>query len=155
METDLRITRKREKELKQELEDRRGDLRKEILERLVAARALGDLSENAEYHAARSEQGLNESRIEEIELILKNAIIISPRKKGGIIDIGSRVVIRKVGEKKERKITLVGPVEADIAAGKMSITSPIGSALIGKTTGDTVEVKLPTGTKKFKICSAE
>lgn len=132
-----------EKELV-ELKNRRGD----IADKIAEARDYGDLSENAEYDAAREEQGLVETRIAEIEDVLMNAESI----KNGSSDhvgLGSEVTLK--GSDKEVTYTVVGPVEADPVAGKVSNESPIGQALMGKKLGDTVEITTPKATTSYTV----
>ena len=120
-----------------------------ITEKIATARAFGDLSENEDYSAARNEQKLAESRIAEIEDILKNAKIIRS-KKSGKIGLGSTVVVKLSG--KEYTYSVVGPVEANPLEGKISNESPIGKALFGRAAGE--EYTLPNG-NKGKILSVE
>lgn len=127
-----------------QLKGRRGD----IADKIAEARDYGDLSENAEYDAAREEQGLVESRISEIEDILMNAEIIKGGSKSKV-SLGS-VVELKTG-KKTVKYTVVGPVEADPLEGKISNESPIGSALFGKKVGDSVTITTPKGETTYEI----
>jgi transcription elongation factor GreA len=127
-----------------ELKSRRG----EIAEKIANARDYGDLSENAEYDAAREEQGHVEGRIAELEDILKNADIIKPGKSDGIIKVGSTVELHN-GKKVTYKI--VGPVEADPLEGKISNESPIGIALLGKKKGDKVTIETPKGEIHYKV----
>lgn len=127
-----------------ELKGRRGD----VAEKIANARDYGDLSENAEYDAAREEQAQVESRIAEIEDILKNADIIKAGKSNGTIRVGSTV------ELENGKIVtyrIVGPVEADPLDGKISNESPIGSALMGKKVGDKVTIKTPKGESHYTV----
>ncbi len=128
----------------EQLKSRRGD----IADKIAEARDYGDLSENAEYDAAREEQGLVESRIAEIEEILMNAEIIKGGSKGKV-SLGS-VVELKMG-KKTVKYTVVGPVEADPLEGKISNESPIGTALFGKKVGDSVTITTPKGEITYEI----
>ena len=125
------------------------DGRAEIIEKIATARAFGDLSENEDYSAARSEQKVNEGRILEIEDILKNAEIVKA-KKSDVIGLGSKVTVDLKGKKFIYNI--VGTVEADPLAGKISNESPVGKALLGKKAGD--EYSLPNG-NKGKILSVE
>ena len=129
-----------------ELKGRRGD----IAEKIAAARDFGDLSENAEYDAAREEQGLVETRIAEIEDILQNASIIQATA-GSTVGLGSRVEL-KTGDKTV-VYSLVGPVEADPLSGKISNESPIGLQLMGKRVGDQVTISTPKGDMTYEIVS--
>ncbi len=143
------ITAEGKKELETELEglkSRRGD----IADKIAEARDYGDLSENAEYDAAREEQGLVESRIAEIEDILLNADIIKAGKRTKV-GLGSKVELSSAGKK--IVYTVVGPVEADPLEGKISNESPIGVALFGKKVGEDVTVKVPKGVTVYKIVS--
>lgn len=136
-------------ELKEELDLLTRVKRKEIAEQLEAAKALGDLSENAEYHSAREAQAAMEGRIMDIENILKNAVIVGGRHKTDAVGIGS-VVLVKCG-KEEKTYTIVGSEEADIRAGKISNKSPLGEAMMGKRKGDTFSYTTPAGEKKCEI----
>jgi len=118
--------------------------RDENLEALKEARAQGDLSENADYDAARNEQARIESRIAEIENIIKNVKIIKTTSED-IVNIGKAVQVRFIANGEIKKFDLVGSIEADPKAGKISIESPIGKAMLNKAEGDTVEVKTETG----------
>ena len=129
-----------------ELKGRRGD----IAEKIAAARDFGDLSENAEYDAAREEQGLVETRIAEIEDILQNASIIQATT-GSTVGLGSRVEL-KTGDKTV-VYSLVGPVEADPLSGKISNESPIGLQLMGRSVGDRVTISTPKGDTTYEIVS--
>lgn len=141
------ITESGQRELEGELEElksRRG----EIADKIAAARDFGDLSENAEYDAAREAQGLLETRITEIETILQNASII---QVGGssTVALGSTVELEANG--KAVVYTVVGPVEADPLEGKVSNESPIGQALMGKAVGDTVTISTPKGELAYTV----
>jgi transcription elongation factor greA len=143
------ITEAGKNELKDELETLKGR-RGEIAEKIAEARDYGDLSENAEYDAAREEQGIVETRIAEIENILQNAAII----KGGISgQVGLGSVVELMTGSKTAVYTVVGPVEADPLEGKVSNESPIGAALMGKKVDDTVEINTPKGKLEYKIIS--
>jgi transcription elongation factor GreA len=148
----VQISKERKIELEAELFDLKSVKRPEILERLQYAKSLGDLSENAEYHAARETQGKNEDRIKEIEAIIKNAQIVE-KTNSDTAQITSVVTVQKEGETEKREFTLVGIEEADMASGKLSIESPIGKALLDKKKGDTAEVETPGGIVKWKIVS--
>ena len=139
MKKTYQITEKGKGDLEVELADlksRRG----EIAEKIATARDFGDLRENAEYDAARKEQGLVETRIAEIEEILQNAEIIQS-SDGSAVVLGSTVELQSTA--KTVAYTVVGPVEADPLAGKISNESPIGQALMGKKVGDEVKIKTP------------
>ena len=143
------ITIEGKKDLEKELEilkDRRG----EIADKIAEARDFGDLSENAEYDAAREDQGITETRIAEIEEILKYAKVIKNSGKGKV-QLGS-VVELKLG-KKTPTYTVVGPVEANPLESKISNESPIGKALMGKRIGDSVEIETPKGKLVYEIIS--
>lgn len=149
MKKTYQITKEGKQELEAELielKSRRG----EVAEKISEARDFGDLSENAEYDAAREEQGLLETRIAEIEDIINNAEIIKTGKKGAI-GLGSRVAL-KTG-KKTVEYVIVGPVEADPLEGKISNESPIGMALYGKHENDTVVITTPKGDISYTIVS--
>ena len=147
MKKHYQITLDGKKELEQELaalKARRGA----IAEKISDARDFGDLSENAEYDAAREEQGLLETRIAEIEDIINNADIIKASRKT-TIDLGSRVELKTGG--KAVNYIIVGPVEANPLEGKISNESPIGMALYGKKVGDSAVITTPKGSVTYKI----
>lgn len=144
------ITAEKRKALEAELLDLRGPKRKEILDILAYAKSLGDLSENAEYHNAREEQGKLETRIKQIEEILENSETVAGGG-GDIVEIGSQVLVQKVGGSEEKKYVIVGSQEADMASGKISNHSPIGQALFGKKKGDTASFQTPRGKVEYKI----
>lgn len=144
------ITEEKKQMLLAELKDLKGPKRKEILQNLEYAKSLGDLSENAEYHQAREDQGKLESRIVKIEQILQSSQIV--RGSGGdIVEIGSRVVVQKAGTTEEKNYIIVGSEEADMEVGKISNRSPVGVALFGKKKGDQVSFKTPSGLINYKI----
>jgi transcription elongation factor GreA len=153
MEKEL-ITKERKVELEAELKHLEGIERKEIIEALEFAKSLGDLSENAEYHQAREAQGKLEDRVNEIKRILKTAEVVSKRKSD-TIGIGSLVTVSKKGEKTKREYSIVGEGEADMAAGKISYQSPLGSALFGKKKGDKAHFESPAGTIEYSILDVE
>ncbi len=149
MKKQYQITEQGKKDLEQELielKSRRGT----VAEKIANARDFGDLSENAEYDAAREEQGLLETRIAEIEEILLNAEIIKGGRKK-TIDLGSRVELKRDG--KVVVYTIVGPVEADPLEGKVSNESPIGLALYGKKVGDEATIVTPKGDIVYTIAN--
>ncbi len=136
--------------LKQELDELKGSRRKEIAERIQEAKELGDLSENAEYAEAKNEQGFVEGRILEIESIIRHATIIKQdAKTSDTVTVGSKIKIRD--DKETKEYFIVGSSEADPSKGRISNESPIGQAFIGKKIGDIIEIKVPQGSKKFKI----
>ncbi|MFA6098441.1 MAG: transcription elongation factor GreA [Patescibacteria group bacterium] len=135
--------------LKHELSELKTTKRKEIAERIQEAKELGDLSENAEYVEAKNEQSFAEGRVLEIESIIKNATIIKQSKATGEVRVGSKIKISE--DDKTKEYYIVGSNEADPSRGKISNESPLGKAFLGKKTGDTIEIKVPQGSKKFKI----
>ena len=140
----------------QKLEDELHDLkvvkRKEVAEKLKEARAQGDLSENAEYDAAKDEQRDIEARIEDIEAILKNAeVVLEDEVDVSKIGVGSKVKILDKELKEEMEFKIVGSAEANSLKGKISNESPVGRALIGAKKGDTIEVETQAGTLKYKV----
>jgi len=150
------ITEEKRKALEEELKDLKGPKRKEILEALAYAKSLGDLSENAEYHQAREDQGKLEARIGKIEQILRSSEVVSGGG-GEMIEVGSKVVVQKEnhgknqGEKKT--YIIVGSEEADMAQGKISNRSPFGEALFGKKKEESVSFDTPKGKVHYKIVS--
>ena len=148
------ITEEKRKELLTELEDLKGPKRREILTSLEYAKSLGDLSENAEYHQTREDQGKLEERIAKIEKILQSSKTVHGGG-GEIIEIGSNVVVQKEvnKEKKTSTYVIVGSEEADMAKGKISNRSPFGEALFGKKKGDSVSFSTPGGIVHYKIIS--
>lgn len=125
--------------------------RGEIAEDIKTARELGDLSENAEYQAARAEQEKNDARISEIDHILLNVEVIKAPKGDNKVQLGSTVELKSGGKTKQFQV--VGTVEADPLNGKISDESPIGQALIGKKVGDDVEIKTPAETSIYQVVS--
>lgn len=144
------ITEEKKKALELELEDLKGPKRMEILAKLDYAKSLGDLSENAEYHQVREDQGKLEARIQKIEQILKSSEVITV-KGGDTVEVGSKVLVQKEGTKEEKVYQVVGSEEADMLVGKISNKSPIGEALYGKKKGEQVSFKTPGGVVNYKI----
>ena len=140
--------------LKAELAELKGPRRTELAKRLRSAVQMGDLSENADYHKAKEDQAFLEGRIQEIETILRNAIIIKKSNNKDIVSIGSHVTIQEQGHPPET-YHLVGPQEADPRKGRISHESPIGRALMDRKVGDTAEAETPAGIIKFKILKIE
>jgi transcription elongation factor GreA len=138
------------KELELELADLKGPARQKILDSLAFAKSLGDLSENAEYHNAREEQGRLEERIGQIEEILQNSEIVTKHTTAAV-GIGSVVTVRKEKEKEEKIFTVVGAQESDMARGMISHNSPLGEALYEKKKGDIVTFATPKGETKYTI----
>lgn len=126
-----------------------------IIKDIAEARAHGDLSENAEYHAAREKQGFIEGRIKELEGTLSLADVIDPAKLSGAIKFGATVKIVDEDSDEEKTYQIVGEVEANIEAGLLNIRSPLARALIGKDEGDSVEVVTPGGRRSYEILSVK
>jgi transcription elongation factor GreA len=142
--------------LDQELRDLKTRGRREIAEDIAEARAKGDLSENAEYDAAKEAQGHLETRITQLEDILANARILDAKDLDLTkVRVLTTVTILNIKMKKTMKYTLVSPNEADFSKGKISVDSPIGAALLGKEVGDVVTVQVPAGTLELEIQKIE
>jgi transcription elongation factor GreA len=140
------------KTLSEEYRRRTAEERPAIIEAIAEARAHGDLSENAEYHAAKEQQSLNEGRIKELEALLALADIIDISKlNGSTVKFGATVKLVDEDTEKETAYQIVGDAEADITKGRISISSPIARALIGKEVGDSVEVTAPGGARNYEI----
>jgi transcription elongation factor GreA len=146
------LTRERLIELEKELQEMKTNGRKTIAAKIAEARAHGDLSENAEYDAAKEEQGLFELKISKMEDILSRARVIDVSKMPiDEVHLLSTVKIKNLKTKKVVEYLLVSPEEADFQEGKISITSPVGQSLMGKKVGDKVQVKAPAGLMEFEI----
>lgn len=139
------------KALEDELQDLKVNRRREVAQKIKEAREQGDLSENAEYDAAKEEQRDIELRIEEIDKILKNAEVVDDDADGGVINVGCTVRIKDLEFDEEMEYKIVGSTEADSLQGKISNESPVGKALIGGQAGETVEVETPAGMIKYQI----
>ena len=139
------LSKEKHKELEKELLQLKTVRRQEIAGELEFAKSLGDLSENAEYQQAREAQAKLEDRINQLEVLLKSAIIVSNKHQSDSIGIGSIVEVKKEDSKDTQKYQLVGSEEADMATGKLSIKSPLGEALYEKKIGETVLFKAPNG----------
>ncbi|MEN3792045.1 transcription elongation factor GreA [Fulvimarina sp. MAC3] len=138
--------------LKEELRRRQQEERPRIIQAISEARAHGDLSENAEYHAAKEAQSLNEGRISELEDVTARAEVIDVTKmKGDKVMFGATVKLVDEETEEERLFQIVGDQEADVKSGRVSISSPIARALIGKEEGDTVEVAAPGGARSYEV----
>jgi transcription elongation factor GreA len=127
--------------------------RPSVIRAIAEAREHGDLSENAEYHAAREKQSFIEGRIKELEGILSLAEVIDPSKLSGAIKFGATVTVVDEDTEEEKTYTIVGEVEADIERGLLNIRSPLARALIGKDEGDSVEVRTPGGQRSYEVLS--
>lgn len=148
------LTPEGEAKLKAELEELKGPKREELSQRLRSAIQMGDLSENADYHKAKEDQGFLEGRIQELEAILRTSVIIEKTDNKEVVNIGSLVTLQETGFDPET-YHLVGPTEADPRKGRISYESPIGRALLAKRVGDTAEAETPGGKIKFKIIKIE
>jgi transcription elongation factor GreA len=138
--------------LEEELKRRQQEERPRIIQAISEARALGDLSENAEYHAAKEAQSLNEGRILELESLISRAEVIDVTKlSGDRIKFGATVKLVDEDTEETKTYQIVGEPEADVHSGRVSVTSPIARALMGKTIGDTVEVTTPGGGKSYEV----
>jgi transcription elongation factor GreA len=138
--------------LEQELKTRQQIERPRIIQAIAEARALGDLSENAEYHAAKEAQSHNEGRVLELESLMSRAEIIDVTKLSGTrIMFGATVKLVDEDTEEEKTYQIVGEPEADVRSGRVSILSPIARALMGKTIGDSVEVTTPGGGKSYEV----
>jgi len=136
----------------EELRRRKQTDRPAIIQAIAEARAHGDLSENAEYHAAKEQQSLNEGRIQELESLLALAEVIDVSKLSGeTVKFGATVTIVDEDTDEEKTLMLVGDAEADASQGRISISSPIARAMIGKAVGDSIEVAAPGGARGYEI----
>ncbi len=142
--------------LSEEYRRRTAEDRPAIIAAISEARAHGDLSENAEYHAAKEQQSLNEGRIQELESLLALAEVIDVTKLSGTtVKFGATVKIVDEDTEEEKKYQIVGDAEADAGKGRISISSPIARAMIGKAVGDSVEVSAPGGSRSFEILDVQ
>ena len=142
------VSEEKKLELETELLELKEKIIPAIAKRIDEAKQLGDLSENAEYHAAREEMAWAQSRIKELSHILDNAEIIT-KSSGKNINLGSKIVVEVNG--KEKNYTIVGAQEANPIEGKISNESPLGEAFMGRKKGDKIEVVVPSGTQTYKI----
>ena len=144
------------KKMEQELENLKTVRRKEVAEKIKEARGQGDLSENAEYDAAKEEQGEIESRIVQLENLLRNAEVIDEDLlKMDVVNLGSKVTVLDVEFDEEMEYTIVGSTEADPMNGRISNESPLGMALLGQKVGATVMADTPDGEVAFKILNIQ
>ncbi len=148
------LTKEKYAELEKELEHLRTTRRKEVAEHLEYSKSLGDLAENAEYQEARSEQANIEDRIGRLDAMLKSAVLREMRHTEAV-GVGSTVWLAREGAKERAKYTIVGSEEADLAKGKLSLSAPLGQAMIGKRKGESFVAKTPGGEAKYKIADIE
>ncbi len=142
--------------IEEELQRLKSVERPRIIQAIAEARAHGDLSENAEYHAAKEAQGLNEAKVAELEDKLGRADVVDPKSlSGDTVKFGATLTLEDEDTEDKVKYKIVGEFEADVKAGKVSITSPIARALIGKAQGDVVEVTTPRGARSYEILKIE
>ncbi|MEM7752135.1 MAG: transcription elongation factor GreA [Pseudomonadota bacterium] len=149
------LTRAGHTALNEELKKLKSVERPAVIRAIAEAREHGDLSENAEYHAAREKQSFIEGRVKELEGILSLADVIDPASLSGTIKFGATVKIVDEDTDEERTYQIVGEPEADIENGKLNIKSPLARSLIGKDEGDSVEVRTPGGEKSYEILSID
>ena len=141
--------------LRAELEDLKSNKRPEVISAIAEARAHGDLKENAEYHAAREQQGFIEGRIKQLESELSNAQVIDVSRldAGDKVVFGATVVLADTETDEEKTYQIVGDLEADIKQGLIAISSPVARALIGKNEGDAITIDAPAGQREYEIVS--
>ena len=148
------VTREDLEEMQKELDELRSTKRAEIAQRLKAAIAMGDLSENSEYDEAKNAQAFLEGRILQLEQQIRTAQVIEKSAKDRV-DVGSTVVIEDMEEHLQEKVTIVGSTESNPFEGRISNESPVGRALMGAKAGDTVEAEAPNGVLKYKVIRIE
>ena len=147
------LTREGEAELRNELKHLNEVRKPELAQKLKAAVAQGDLKENADYHDAKEQLGFTEGRTRQLEAILRDAVVVDSGGMDDEVRVGSTVVIQEFGEDETEEYQIVGSAEANPRQRKISLESPIGAALIGKSTGKRVKVDTPGGKLRFKILS--
>ncbi|HVY41540.1 MAG: transcription elongation factor GreA [Bacteroidota bacterium] len=144
------------KKLEEELHRLKSVERPRIIQQIAEARSHGDLSENAEYHAAKEAQGLNEAKVAELEDKVSRADVIDPSKlSGDTVKFGATVTLEDEDSGEKVKYKIVGDIEANVRDGKVSISSPIARALIGKSKGESAEVTTPKGSRSYEILKIE
>src|SRR2546425_13039404 len=151
---DVHITPEGLEAVQKELDELISHKRLSIVAKIKAARELGDLSENFEYHAAKNEQGFIEARINDLQAIIKHHVLIEPTKSHGVVAMGSTVRFQEDGEGEET-YRIVGPAEADPKAGRVSYESALGKALIGHRVGEEVEIKTPNASYRVRIVGVD
>lgn len=137
--------------LKAELHELETNERQEMSRRIEAARALGDLKENAEYHVAKEDQAHLETKILRLRNRLRSAVVVEPDATSGTFTFGTTAEVRDLETDKVHRWTIVGPTEADIAQGKLSSESPVAAALLGLAEGDEAAVETPGGMRRYRI----
>ena len=152
--TDVHITPEGLEAVRKEHEELTLKRRPAIVAKIKAARELGDLSENFEYHAAKNEQGMMEARIKELEAIIKNHVLIENHNVPGVVGMGSTVRFAE-DDAEEETYRIVGPAEADPKAGRVSFESALGKALIGHRVGDRVQIKTPSAAYTVRITAID
>jgi transcription elongation factor GreA len=154
--SEILITPEGYERLKRELEELKTVKRREIVERIKAARALGDLSENFDYQDAKRQQAFLEGRIRDLETVLSRAKVVPrPDNAGEVVHLGSKVTLLDLDTNKERTITVVGSFEADPLQDLISVLSPLGEAVLGKTVGEEVVVNTPKGIVRYRVVRIE
>lgn len=144
------------KKLEEELHRLKSEERPRIIQAIAEARSHGDLSENAEYHSAKEAQGLNEAKVADLEDKLSRAEVVDPSKlNGNTIKFGATVTLVDEDTDEKVKYKIVGDLEASVKEGKISISSPIARALIGKSKGDSAEVTTPKGARSYEVLKVE
>ena len=151
------ITMKGAKRLREELDHLKSEKRPKVIAAIAEAREHGDLKENAEYHAAREEQGFIEGRIKQLEGELSHSEVIDITKlnAGSKVVFGATVTLADVESDEEKRYQIVGDLEADIKLGLIAISSPVARALIGKNEGDAIAIDAPAGQREYEIVSVE
>ncbi|HZQ49341.1 MAG TPA: transcription elongation factor GreA [Candidatus Dormibacteraeota bacterium] len=151
MAEDVHITPEGLEQVRREHAQLVNEWRPQIVSKIKAARELGDLSENFEYHAAKNEQGMKEARIRELEAIIKNHVLIDEHREAGVVSMGSTVRFQEDDAEEEETYRIVGSAEADPKAGSVSYESGLGKALLGHRVGDEVEVSTPSGSYRVRV----
>ncbi len=151
MDKPVLLTKEGLDKLQSELEELLTVRRGEIAERIKYAKNFGDITENAEYEDAKNEQGMLEGRILTLEAMIRNAVIIEQDVQAGVVQVGSTVEVKD--DDGVQAFTIVGPAEVDVTAGKISMESPVGKALLGRRVGDRVDVQSPGGARQLRVVS--
>jgi transcription elongation factor GreA len=151
MDKPVLLTKEGLDKLQSELEELLTVRRGEIAERIKYAKDFGDITENAEYEDAKNEQGMLEGRILTLEAMIRNAVIIEQDVQAGVVQVGSTVEVKD--DDGVQAFTIVGPAEVDVTAGKISMESPVGKALLGRRVGDRVDVQSPGGARQLRVVS--